>query len=146
MGINVKIKLLRSEASVPARATGGSSGYDIASGSTEPIVVPPGGYAVVPTGFALEIPRGFEAQIRPRSGLAAKYGIGILNSPGTIDSDYRGEVFIILFNTGKERFVVHPGERVAQMVFSGCEDATFEVTESLPDSPRGKGGLGHTGR
>jgi len=146
MGINVRIKLLRPGASIPVRVTGGSSGYDITSGSIKPVVVPTGGYAVVPTGFALEIPQGFEAQIRPRSGLAARYGIGILNSPGTIDSDYRGEVLVILFNIGKEKFVVRQGERIAQMVFSGCEDVTFEVTESLSDSQRGESGLGHTGR
>jgi dUTP pyrophosphatase len=105
----------------------------------------PGDTALVPTGICLEIPRGYEAQVRPRSGLALRHGVTILNSPGTIDSDYRGEIGVIMINHGKHPFVVRRGDRIAQLVFIGIRKPDFEVVESLDDSGRGSGGFGHTG-
>ncbi|MGM0600581.1 MAG: dUTP diphosphatase, partial [Candidatus Rifleibacteriota bacterium] len=115
------IKLLKTEeAKMPVRATPGSAGYDLCS--TENIELLPGNYAMVPTGLRLEIPHGFEAQVRPRSGLAARHGIGVLNAPGTIDSDYRGEVKVILINHGQKPFTIEKGMRIAQMVFASITD------------------------
>jgi dUTP pyrophosphatase len=105
----------------------------------------PGAFGKIPTGLALAIPEGFEAQVRPRSGLAAKHGVTVLNSPGTIDSDYRGEIEIILINHGKEPFTVKPGDRIAQLVFAPVQAAVFEETASLSRSERGTGGFGSTG-
>jgi dUTP pyrophosphatase len=109
-------------------------------------VVKPGESALVPTGFSIEIPPGFEAQVRPRSGLAAKHGIGILNSPGTIDSDYRGEIKIILNNFGREDFLIHRGDRIAQLVVMPVIHARWEEVPTIEVTERGSGGFGHTGR
>ena len=106
----------------------------------------PGETALVPTGFAIALPEGFEAQVRPRSGLAAKHQVGILNSPGTIDSDYRGEVKVILTNFGKHDFVIRRGERIAQMVITRYARASWQESSSLDETDRGAGGFGHTGR
>jgi dUTP pyrophosphatase len=127
--------------------TGGSSGSDIAAAVAESITLRPGERALVPTGFCFAIPEGYEIQVRPRSGLAWKHGITVLNAPGTIDADYRGEVKVILINHGTEPYTIHRGERIAQLVPARvAREAVFvEVTE-LPASERGDGGFGHTGR
>jgi dUTP pyrophosphatase len=119
---------------------------DIHAGISGLLSVKPGEAALVPTGFSIEIPPGYEAQVRPRSGLAAKHGIGILNSPGTIDSDYRGEVKVILSNFGKQEFLIHRGDRIAQLVIMPVIRASWEEVSSIDRTPRGSGGFGHTGR
>jgi dUTP pyrophosphatase len=131
---------------LPAYATEGSAGMDVCAAVEGEFVLRAGASALIPTGFAISLPMGFEAQIRPRSGLAIKHGIGIINSPGTIDADYRGEVKIILTNFGKEDFTLRRGERIAQMVIARHARATWEVKESLDETARGSGGFGHTGR
>ncbi len=131
---------------LPGYATEGSAGMDIRAAVDADMTVAPGATVLVPTGFAIAVPPGFEAQVRPRSGLAIKHGVGVLNSPGTIDSDYRGEVRIILTNFGKEAFVIRRGERIAQMVIAPFVRAEWEERDSLEDTQRGAGGFGHTGR
>ncbi len=108
-------------------------------------VIGPGEHQLIPTGFSMEIPTGYEAQVRPRSGLALRHGVGLLNSPGTIDSDYRGEVGVVLFNFGREPFRVKRGDRIAQLVFTRIVEADIEVVEELTPTSRGEGGFGHTG-
>lgn len=125
--------------------TSGSSGSDIAAAINEDITIPPGGRALIPTGFCFEIPEGFEVQVRSRSGLAYKYGVAVLNSPGTIDADYRGEVKVILANFGTEQFVVHRGDRIAQLVAATVSNIQFREEISIAESTRGAGGFGHTG-
>ena len=112
----------------------------------EPITLNPGGRDMIPTGITMAIPHGFEVQVRPRSGLAAKHGITCLNTPGTIDSDYRGEVKVILVNLGDEPFVIQRGERIAQLVVAPVTQGLFEVVDSLDETARGKGGFGSTGK
>lgn len=133
---------------LPAYETGGAAGMDLRAAVPEdaPMVLRPGARAMVPTGFAFALPTGFEAQVRPRSGLAAKAGITCLNTPGTIDSDYRGEVKVILVNLGEEDFTVRRGERVAQMVVAPVTQAAWREVDSLDDTARGAGGFGSTGR
>lgn len=133
---------------VPAYETEGAAGMDLRAANPEdaPVTLPPGGRALIPTGFAIALPPGFEAQIRPRSGLALKWGITCLNSPGTVDSDYRGEVGVILINLGAEPFIIRRGERIAQMVIAPVTHARFVPVEHLPDSARGADGFGSTGR
>jgi len=131
---------------LPAYATAGSAGLDLPAAVGEDIVLAPGGRALIPTGLRLGLPSGFEAQVRPRSGLALKHGVTVLNAPGTIDADYRGEVGIILVNLGQEPFTVHRGERVAQMVIAPVCRARLAEVASLPESGRGGGGFGSTGR
>ena len=126
--------------------TEGSSGFDLHAACEEDIVVEPGRVALVPAGFEMAVPRGYEAQVRPRSGLALKSRIGLLNSPGTIDSDYRGEVGVILFNFGDEDFIVSRGDRIAQMIVCSIPDTMLVETEVLDSTVRGPGGFGHTGR
>jgi dUTP pyrophosphatase len=128
---------------IPTRATEGSAGYDIRALHNDVIV--PMTRAVIPTGIFLEIPKRFEAQVRSRSGLAAKHGVFVLNSPGTIDSDYRGEIKVILFNSGTENFVITAGDRIAQLVFATVQDARFIETEITVTTQRGDGGFGSTG-
>lgn len=140
----IKVKLLSDTALFPEKKTVGASGFDLASAVDT--VIAPGAFQGVPTGIALEIPPSLEAQVRPRSGLALKYGIGILNSPGTIDSDYRGEVIVILFNFGHEPFEIKKGERIAQLVFSPIAKVNLKKTRRITKTKRGKGGLGHTGK
>jgi dUTP pyrophosphatase len=122
-----------------------AAGVDLHAALDAPFVLHPGERALVPTGLALEIPAGYEAQVRPRSGLALRHGISLVNTPGTIDADYRGEVGIILINHGKEPFTVEPGERIAQLVFARFERAQFQEVEELGATERGSGGFGHTG-
>lgn len=132
----------------PAYETDGSAGMDLRAAVPEdqPITLAPGGRALVPTGLKIALETGFEAQVRPRSGLALKHGVTCLNSPGTIDSDYRGEVGVILANLGSEPFVVRRGERIAQMVVARFERAAWVETDSLDETARGAGGFGSTGR
>lgn len=129
----------------PAYATAHSAGVDLRAHLDEPVVLHPGQRALIPTGLYLELPEGTEAQVRPRSGLAYKHGITVLNSPGTIDADYRGEVGVLLINLGQEPFVVNDGERIAQMVVTRYEHVTFTGTADLRATARGAGGFGHTG-
>lgn len=128
---------------LPTYATQGSSGMDVRSSID--LMAKPGETVLVPTGFQIEIPAGYEAQVRPRSGLAIKHGIGILNSPGTIDSDYRGEVKVILANFGKEDFQIRRGDRIAQLVIAPVVRAVLEEVQSVDETKRGSGGFGHTG-
>ena len=124
----------------------GAAGMDLAASLDAPVTIAPGKRALVGTGLAIALPRGFEAQVRPRSGLAAKHGVTVLNAPGTIDEDYRGEIKVILINHGDEPFVVQSGERVAQLVIAKVARVTLDEQASLDGSARGAGGFGHTGR
>ena len=134
------------ELPLPEPATAGSAGADLRAAVGEDIVIAPGGRALVPTGFSVEIPAGWEGQVRPRSGLAARFGLTLLNSPGTIDSDYRGEVCVLLVNLGADPFVVRRSERIAQLVVAPAPRVRFVEAEELPESARGAGGFGSTGR
>ena len=125
--------------------TEGSSGLDLRACVDEPLTLAPGARAVVPTGFKVAIPAGHEGQIRPRSGLAARHGVSVLNSPGTIDADYRGELQVVMVNLGDEPFTVRRGERIAQLVIAPVVAVATEEVEQLPPTPRGEGGFGHTG-
>lgn len=146
----LKIKIVnKSSFEEPKYATNGSAGFDVRANITEPITICPMERALVPTGLFFELPQGFEAQIRPRSGLAFKYGVTVLNSPGTLDSDYRGECKVLLVNLSNDEFVINPGERIAQIIISKHETVEFEVVsslEELTDTSRGAGGFGSTGK
>ena len=144
--IKVLIKKLNQKVKIPSYKTTGSSGVDLEAFLENPIEIGPNKSALIPTGLAIAIPEDTEVQIRPRSGLAAKFSIGVLNSPGTIDSDYRGEIKIILFNHGNEKFLVNNGDRIAQMVLMPVLKFEFEETKELPDTLRGSGGFGSTGK
>ena len=142
----VKIKIRnRSRHEMPAYATPLSAGLDLRANIDEPLTLQPLQRALVPTGLSMALPAGYEAQVRPRSGLALKHGITVLNTPGTIDADYRGEVGIILINLSAEPFTIHDGVRIAQMVVARCEQAECVGVESLDDTERGSGGFGHSG-
>lgn len=143
MQINV---INRSGHPLPQYATSASAGMDIRACLEMPITLEPLERRLIPTGLFIQLPEGYEAQIRPRSGLALKHGVTVLNSPGTIDADYRGEIGIILINLSSEPFTITHGERIAQMVIARHETASWVVVESLDDSERGAGGFGHTGR
>jgi len=130
---------------LPVRMSEGAAGMDIHAAVEEPLTIAPGETVAVPTGFAIAVPEGFEAQIRPRSGLALKKRIGLLNSPGTIDSDYRGEVKVILTNFSNEPFTIERGDRIAQMVVCPVMQVTWVETDDLDATHRGEGGFGHTG-
>jgi dUTP pyrophosphatase len=143
--IKIQIKKLSNSVLLPKYETPGSSGMDIAAHIEKNVIINPGEKALVSTGFSVAIPRGYEIQIRPRSGLAAKKNITVLNTPGTIDSDYRGEIKVILINFGKEKFIVEKGERIAQMVVCPVVQADLEETEELADTERGSDGFGSTG-
>ncbi|MBE6216056.1 MAG: dUTP diphosphatase [Bacteroidales bacterium] len=143
----MKVQIVNKSAyPVPAYATEKSAGMDLKANIDEPIVLGPLERAMVPTGLYIALPDGAEAQVRPRSGLAAKYGISVLNAPGTVDADYRGEVKVILVNLSNEPFTVNPGERVAQMVVARYEKVEWEEVEILDETDRGEGGFGSTGR
>jgi dUTP pyrophosphatase len=118
---------------------------DLAAAIDTPLVLEAGSFTLVPCGFAIAIPHGFEAQVRPRSGLAAKHGVTVLNAPGTIDSDYRGEVKVILINLGRQPFTIAPGMRIAQLVVAAVEQVVWASSETLPETARAEGGFGHTG-
>lgn len=130
---------------LPRYMTRGAAGVDLYAANDEPIVIPPGRFALIPTGIALALPPDLEAQVRPRSGLAASCGLTVLNSPGTVDSDYRGEVKVIVINLGDKEYIVKRGERIAQMVFSRVEKVDFVEVDQLEETERGEGGFGHTG-
>lgn len=130
---------------LPAYATPQSAGMDLRANIDEPITLQPMERRLIPTGLRIALPDGFEAQIRPRSGLALKYGLTVLNTPGTIDADYRGEVMVLLVNFSQQPFVVNDGERIAQMVVARYEQVQFEAVEQLDETERGAGGYGHTG-
>lgn len=131
---------------LPSYATPYSAGMDLRADLQEPVVLGTLERAMIPTGLHIELPAGYEAQIRPRSGLAAKHGISIVNAPGTIDADYRGEIKVILVNLSKEPFTIAPGERIAQMVVARHETVEWESVEELEESERGSGGFGSTGK
>lgn len=145
----VKVKRVSNEfidIPIPEYETSGSAGMDIRAAISDQFIIKSGSFALVPTNLSVEIPEGYEIQVRGRSGLAAKHGIGVLNAPGTIDSDYRGEIKIILFNFNSVDFIIHRGDRIAQLVLSKVTQAKFEITEELTETKRGKGGFGHSGR
>jgi dUTP pyrophosphatase len=135
----------KSKHALPAYATALSAGMDLRANLSEPLSLAPGQRCLVPTGLYMALPAGYEAQVRPRSGLAIKKGITVLNSPGTIDADYRGEICVILVNLSGETFVIEDGERIAQMVIARHEQAEWKEVESLDETTRGAGGFGHTG-
>ena len=145
--IVVKIKRVRDNKGLPLPTykSEGSSGMDITAYVKQPVLLKPGDIRLIPTGLAVSVPPGYEAQVRPRSGLALHYGIGMLNSPGTIDSDYRGEIGIILINWGTEPFTIRKGDRIAQMIISKVYRANFVEVGGLDETSRGQGGFGHTG-
>ncbi len=147
-GIVVPIKVLQHGEGLepPSYATAGSAGCDLRAAIEAPLMILPGGRARVPTGIAVAIPEGHEGQVRMRSGLAHDKGLALLNAPGTIDSDYRGEIQVILANLGAEPVTLERGERIAQLVFAPVARATFEKVDELPESRRGQGGFGSTGR
>ena len=150
MTVRVGLKWLAHGAGLPLprQQTAGAAGLDLAAaiGAEEIVTIAPGDYAMVPTGLAIALPEGFEAQIRPRSGLAARHGVTVLNSPGTVDADYRGEVKILLINHGREPFSLRRGERVAQMVVAPVSAVEMVVVDELDETGRGTGGHGSTGR
>ncbi|MDD4598841.1 MAG: dUTP diphosphatase [Lentimicrobiaceae bacterium] len=142
----MKIRIVNTSAhNLPEYATEASAGMDLRANNSTAIVLGPLERALIPTGLFIELPVGYEAQIRPRSGLAARSGITILNAPGTIDADYRGEIKVIMVNLSSEHFEIKPGERIAQMVINRHEKAAWEEVKSLNDTSRGSGGFGHTG-
>jgi len=142
----VLIKKLNPDVELPVYKTSGASGMDLMAFIQEPIIISPNSSYLVPTGLSMAFSEDYEVQIRPRSGLAAKKSVTVLNTPGTIDSDYRGEIKIILFNHGKEDFIINNKDRVAQMILTPVVKMKFEETDSLPDTLRGEGGFGSTGK
>ena len=141
----ILIKRFSNKVLTPKYETKGSSGMDIAAFIENKIIINPGSKEIIPTGFSLSIPKGYEVQIRPRSGLAAKQGISVLNTPGTIDADYRGEIKVILINLSKNKFIVENGLRIAQMVVCPVIQAEFQEVQELSKTTRGSGGFGSTG-
>ena len=146
--IHITIKRIRSLSAnpLPRYMTSHAAGMDLYAELEEDLVLEPGGRALVPTGIAVALPEGYEAQIRPRSGLALKHGISLVNSPGTIDPDYRGEVGVIVINHGNDPFTIKCGERIAQMIFAPFARALFREVPELDETGRGDGGFGHTGK
>ena len=130
---------------LPRPATPGAAGIDLCAAVSAPVVIPPGARELVPTGFAIALPEGYEGQVRPRSGLALRHGVTLVNAPGTIDADYRGEVHALLINMGTEPFEVARGDRIAQLVVAPVTSVVFEEADALDDTTRGSGGFGHTG-
>ena len=142
----MRIKIVNtSDNALPAYETAASAGMDLRASLEAPVLINPLERAIIPTGLFIELPLGFEAQVRPRSGLAARWGITVLNSPGTIDADYRGEIKIILVNLSQESFTVKHGDRIAQMIIARHEKAEWDESQELNSSERGAGGFGHTG-
>ena len=144
--VKILVKKLNNKVQLPKYKTDGSSGMDLMAYINKPVLILPKKSELIPTGLSLAIPENTEIQIRPRSGLAAKNNISVLNTPGTIDSDYRGELKVILYNHGSEEFIVNNDDRIAQMVLVPIMKASFEEVESLPDTIRGRGGFGSTGK
>ena len=145
MAISVPLLPLRPGLTLPAYATTGSAGLDLAAALDEPIVIGPGAFVGIACGFAVAIPDGYEGQIRPRSGLAARHGLTVLNSPGTIDSDYRGEIKVLLINHGSAPVTITDGMRIAQLIVAPVSRVEWITTTALPQTDRGGGGFGHTG-
>ncbi|HMM04486.1 MAG: dUTP diphosphatase [Dysgonomonas sp.] len=143
--MNVKI-INKSHHPLPEYATPYSAGVDLRANITEPVTLKPLERTLIPTGLYLELPQGYEAQIRPRSGLAFKHGLTVLNSPGTIDADYRGEIRVILVNLSNDDFVINDGERICQMVIASHEQVLWDEVETINETERGAGGFGHTGK
>jgi len=142
----IKIQVVnRGHQQLPAYATPQSAGMDLRANLEEPVTLHPMERRLIPTGLHIALPEGFEAQVRPRSGLALKHGLTVLNSPGTIDADYRGEIGVVLINLSQDDFVVNDGERIAQLVIARHEQADLVVVEALDETERGEGGYGHTG-
>lgn len=142
----IEVKIINTgHQQLPAYATPQSAGMDIRANLDEPVVLRPMERRLIPTGLKIAIPAGYECQVRPRSGLALKHGITVLNTPGTIDADYRGELGVLLINLSQEEFTVNDGERIAQLVFAKHEQCEFSVVETLDETERGEGGYGHTG-
>lgn len=142
----LEVKVInRGHQPLPTYATEQSAGMDLRANIDEPIILHPMQRALIKTGLHIALPAGYEAQVRPRSGLALKHGITVLNTPGTIDADYRGELCVLLINLGSEDFVINDGERIAQMVVAKHETVAFSLTDALDDTERGTGGYGHTG-
>ena len=142
----IEIKCVALDGAVmPVYKTNGAAGADVCAFIDSPVTIKPGKFAMIPTGLFFEIPYGYEIQVRPRSGLAAKNGVTVLNTPGTIDSDYRGELKVILINLGEQDFVVNTGDRIAQIIVSPVTTADFTITDSLSDTQRGEKGFGSTG-
>ena len=144
--VKILVKKFDKNIKLPTYETSGSSGMDLVARIKNKINISPGKRAIVPTGIAIAIPKNYEIQIRPRSGLAAKKGISVLNTPGTIDSDYRGEIKIILINLGKKSFLVKSGDRIAQMILCPIAKGKLREVKTLPKTFRGKGGFGSTGK
>lgn len=144
--VTVRLRRLADDLALPRPASAGSAGVDLRAAVEEPLTLAPGERRLVPTGLQLEIPAGFEGQVRPRSGLAVRHGVTVLNSPGTIDSDYRGEVAVVLINHGRSPFVIERGERIAQLVIARLEAVEWHEVSELAPSQRGDGGFGSTGR
>ena len=144
--IDVRIKRLSADVATPNRMTATAAGFDLSAAVTGPLVLAPGEVRVIPCGFAMALPAGYEAQVRPRSGLSSRHGVTVINSPGTVDSDYRGEVCVPLVNHGREPFTVERGMRIAQMVVAPVPPVRLVEVAELDDTPRGTGGFGHTGR
>lgn len=142
----IEIKLVTKSGNIPAYETEGSAGMDLKAVLNEPVVLAPGERRLIPTGLFIELPQGYEAQVRARSGLAIKHGITLINCVGTIDSDYRGEIQVPLVNLGQEDFEIKNGERIAQMVIAKYEQISWKTTDELSETERGAGGFGHTGR
>lgn len=147
-GVGIKIQRLAhgGDLPLPAYATASSAGVDLSAAVEAEVILPPGGRALIPTGFAIALPDGFEAQVRPRSGLAVKHGISVLNAPGTIDADYRGEVMVCLVNLGERPFAVRRGERIAQMVIAPVSRVQWREAPALDATARDAGGFGSTGK
>lgn len=143
--VPLEVKRLRPDSCPPRRMSDEAAGLDLAAALDEPLAIKPGEWATIPTGIAIAVPRGFEGQVRPRSGLAAKHAVTCLNSPGTIDSDYRGEVKIIMVNHGREPFVVRHGERIAQLVIAPVVSVEVKDVEELSSTQRGERGFGSSG-
>lgn len=131
---------------LPKQMSEGSSGFDLCAANVEPVSISPGKWKLIPTGIAVSMPNELEAQVRPRSGLALKHGITVLNAPGTIDADYRGEIGVILLNVGEAPFAIQRGERIAQLVFQQVPRIVWQMKDELDQTARGAGGFGHTGR
>ena len=143
----MRVKIVnKSNHRLPEYATPGSAGMDLKANTTEPILLKPLERQMIPTGIHIQLPEGYEAQVRPRSGLAAKYGVTVANSPGTVDADYTGEVKVILINLSNENFVINPGERIAQLVIARYERVEWDEVATLDKTERGDGGFGSTGK
>ncbi|MBI5078482.1 dUTP diphosphatase [Candidatus Saganbacteria bacterium] len=145
--LKVKVKKLPhgKDLPLPRYMSDHAAGMDLCAAVETEMIIPPGGWKLVPTGMAIALPEGYEAQVRPRSGLALKQGVSILNTPGTVDADYRGEVGVILMNHSKENLIIKRGDRIAQMIIGQIERIEFEEVQELPATDRGPGGFGHTG-